>query len=140
MGEPSLMKNCHHIIVVNDTGAIIAGLPMSLPAKHVTTKQVVNEIIDRKSKELLSMMIETQRLDVLSVDTNLFMKAKNRARKSKRLNKLSETDLSVLALAISVKERCPESRVLVATDDYALQEAVRLAGFEFITVRYRGIR
>ncbi len=135
------MKNdCHQIIIVNDTGAILAGLPLSLPAKHVTTEQVVSEVIDRESRQLLSTMIETQRLNVLSTDSNSLMKAKILTKKSRRLIKLSKTDLSVLALALSIRERCPESRVLVATDDYTLQEAVRIAGLEFITIRYKGIR
>ncbi len=135
------MENkCQSIIVVNDTGAILAGLPMSLPAKHVTTRKIVNEVIDRESRELLSMMIETQRLDIVDVDSHSFMTAKSSAIRKRGLNRLSNADLSVLALAISIKEKCPESRVLVATDDYALQEAVRLAGLDFITVRYRGIK
>ncbi len=136
----SMENKCQPIIVVNDTGAILAGLPMSLPAKHVTTEQVVHEVIDRESRELLSMMLETQRLDILSVDSDSFMKARSLAIRKRRLNRLSNTDLSVLALAISIREMCPESRVLVATDDYTLQEAVRLAGLDFITVRYRGIK
>ncbi len=135
------MKNdCHQIIIVNDTGAILAGLPLSLPAKHVTTEQVVSEVIDRESRQLLSTMIETQRLNVLGTDSSSLMKAKILAKKSRRLIKLSETDLSVLALALTIREQCPESRVLVATDDYTLQEAVRIAGLEFITIRYKGIR
>lgn len=138
---PTSMENkCQPLIVVNDTGAILAGLPMSLPAKHVAPEQVVHEVIDRESRELLTMMLETQRLDILDVDSDSFMKARSLAIRKRRLNRLSNTDLSVLALAISIRGRCPESRVLVATDDYTLQEAVRLAGLDFITVRYRGIK
>ncbi|MCE4625727.1 MAG: nucleotide-binding protein [Desulfurococcales archaeon] len=126
------------VIVVDDTGAIIAGLPLQLPAKHLTTERVVEEVRDRESRGLLERAVELGRLQILNPTEPHIKLAKKTARKAGVLRRLSEADISVLALALMVKSQ-HEGEVLVATDDYSLQSAVRAAGLEYIPIRYRGI-
>jgi rRNA maturation endonuclease Nob1 len=123
--------------VVNDTGAIISGLPLRLPAKHYTTTLVVKEVKDKESRELLNRMLEIGRLEILDPSEKFVRKALVVAKKAKVHKKLSEADVSVLALALELTLRYDS--VLVATDDYALQIAARTAGLEIIRIRYRGI-
>jgi rRNA maturation endonuclease Nob1 len=116
-----------------DTGAIMAGLPLSLPGRHATTPSVVREVRDRESRRILENSISYGRLEVLEPRGDSLEEARRAARKAGVLGRLSETDLEVLALAI-------ELGVPVATDDYALQLASLEAGVGFVRVRYRGVR
>ena len=127
-----------HVIVVDDTGAIIAGLPLQLPAKHLTTERVVEEVKDRESRDLLERALELGRLQIQNPTAPYIELARKTARKAGVLWRLSEADVSVLALALMVKSQ-RGWKVFVATDDYSLQSAVKAAGLEYIPIRYRGI-
>lgn len=118
--------------IVDDVVAIIARLPMTMPGRHYTTSIVEGEVIDRESREGLQFMIGSGLITVveapgaeLSISRRL-------------LSKLSKADVSLLALALKLREECEE--VHIATDDYALQEAAVKLGFKIIPVRYRGAR
>jgi rRNA maturation endonuclease Nob1 len=126
------------MIIVDDTGAIISGLPFRLPGQHYTTTLVVKEIIDAESRDLLNRAVDIGRLQVKDPSGKSVRQAEFIAKKASIHRKLSKTDLSVLALALELAGE--SARVLVATDDYALQVAVRSAGLDFIRIRYRGIR
>lgn len=118
--------------MVDDVAAIIARLPMTMPGRHYTTSTVESEIIDRESREGLEFMIDSDLITIVEapkVELNI----------SKRLlSKLSKADVSLLALALKLREECEE--VHIATDDYALQEAAVKLGVKIIPVRYRGAR
>jgi len=119
--------------LVMDTGAIMAGLPLSLPGRHATTPRVVGEVRDRESRRILEDSISYGRLEVLEPSGDSIKRARRAARRAGVLGRLSETDIEVLALAI-------ELGAPVATDDYALQLASMEAGVGFVRVRYRGVR
>ena len=129
---------CEPRVVVNDTGALMAGLPLRLPARHVAPSAVVEEVRDRESRELLERMMEYGRLDVEDPSPRALDRARAVARRAGVLGKLSEADIAVLALALEYRDRCGESAA--ATDDYALQLALVKAGVRVVRIRYRGIR
>ncbi len=130
--------SCEPPIVVNDTGALMAGLPLRLPARHVAPSTVVEEVRDRESRELLERMIEYGRLEVEDPSPQALRKARVMARRAGVLERLSDADIAVLALALEYMDKCGESAA--ATDDYALQLALARAGVRIIRIRYRGIR
>lgn len=119
--------------LVMDTGAIMAGLPLSVPGTHATTPSVVGEVRDRESRRILEDSLAYGRLEVLEPGPEALEEALRAARRAGVHGRLSRTDLEVLALAI-------ELGAPVATDDYALQLACEEAGVGFVRVRYRGIR
>ncbi len=129
---------CRPHVVVNDTGALMAGLPLRLPARHVAPSAVMEEVRDRESRELLERMIEYGRLEVEDPPPRALEEARAAARRAGVLGKLSEADMAVLALALEYLVRCGESSA--ATDDYALQLALAKAGVKVVRVRYRGVR
>lgn len=129
---------CGGLVVVDDTGALMAGLPLRLPAVHVAPSLVVSEVRDRESRDLLERMIEYGRLEVEDPSPRALERARRAARQAGVLGRLSEADLAVLALALEYLERCGESAA--ATDDYALQLALARAGVRVVRVRYRGVR
>lgn len=118
--------------VVNDVAAIMARLPLSMPARHYTTPQVEIEVIDRESREGLLFMLDSGRL-VIREPGRVEVKLPDRL-----LSRLSPADISLLRLALTLMEEC--GRVYLATDDYALQEAAVRLGIEALPVRYRGAR
>ncbi|MCE4627781.1 MAG: nucleotide-binding protein [Desulfurococcales archaeon] len=134
------MESRKRLRIVHDTGAILAGLPLRLPAYMVsnyTTKSVVSEVLDRESRALLERMLETGILEVSEPSAEGLRKARRAADKAGVGGRLSRTDLEVLALAIDISASGGET--VIATDDYSLQRAALAAGIGFQRVRYRGI-
>ncbi len=128
-------KKDGRVKVVNDTGAIISGLPRRLPAEHYTTSLVVEEVKDRESAKLLEELVALGMLSIVDPEESYLTRAMKAARKAGVHERLSKTDISVLALAIMLG-----GDVYVATDDYSLQRAVERAGLKFIPIRYPGYR
>jgi rRNA maturation endonuclease Nob1 len=126
-------------VIVDDASAFFAGLPLSLPLKHITTSLVVNEIKDVESKKVLERSIELGRVVIIDPSPDYIKRAEDVAKSAGTLRKLSKTDISVLALALqlSAETNC---KVYVATDDYALQHTLIKAHLSIIRVRYRGIK
>ena len=123
--------------VVDDTPALIARLPMSLPARHYTTREVLGEVRDRESRGLLELVLGSGLIEVRDPPRELVLQALSQL--PRRLaDKLSGPDATLLALALSLRDECDS--VAVATDDYALQEAAARLGFVPIGIRYRGAR
>lgn len=129
---------CTPPVVVDDTGALMSGLPLRLPARHVAPQAVVDEVRDSESRELLDRMLEYGRLEVEEPSSRYLERARGVAEAAGVLGRLSGADIAVLALALEYLERCGESAA--ATDDYALQLALARAGVRVVRVRYRGVR
>ncbi len=121
-------------VVVDDTGALISALPRRLPARHLTTPKVVVEVRDRESRRILEEMLEAGLLEVEEPGPEWLEEAREAARKAGVEHRLSQADLEVLALALSLGPG-----TLLATDDYSLQRAAAAAGLRIVPVRYPGI-
>ena len=113
-------------LFVHDAPGLFAGLPLLLPGEHYTTPQVVDEVVDRESRERLERALNLGRL---------------RVEKPSRLIEaprgLSGADVSVLSLALERRERMG-GRVVVVTDDYALQKEASRRGLEYMPVKTLG--
>ncbi|MGC9071579.1 MAG: hypothetical protein ACP5HK_02640 [Acidilobus sp.] len=125
-------------VTVLDTGALIAGLQLRLPMPSFTTQHVMNEVKDRQSRELLKRSLEAGKLIVLDPGSVFLRLAADAARSAGTLERLSEADISVIALALAFAS-CGK-KVVVATDDYSVQMTSLSAGLEVLPVRYRGVR
>ena len=122
------------VVVVNDTGALISALPRRLPARHLTTPKVIEEVRDRESRRALEELLETGLLEVEEPGPGWLEKARGAARRAGVEKRLSPADLEVLALALSLGPG-----TLLATDDYSLQRAAAAAGLRIVPIRYPGI-
>ncbi len=125
-------------VTVLDTGALIAGLQMRLPAACVTTPMAVNEVKDADSRKILEDSLEVGRLTIIEPSRDYVKEASRLASSLGLLSRLSQTDLSLLALAMEL--RGCGAQASLATDDYALQSVALRANIDVIKVRYRGIR
>ncbi len=125
------------IMVVDDTGAIITGLPRRLPGKHYATPGVVGEVRDYESRRILEETLQMGRLEILEPPEEAFAQAEHVARRARVARFLSRVDLEVLALALWLRREYAGARVVLATDDLRLADAARRGGLEVVTIRYR---
>jgi len=123
--------------VVDDTGAIITGLPRRLYTTHYTTPSVILEVKDPQSRAILEEALSTGRLQVLDPAPEYVEKAKTIAGQAGVLSRLSRTDIEVLALALQLALESGHGKTYLATDDLRLQEAAEKAGLKVIPIRYR---
>jgi len=85
--------------------------------KYVTTYRVTLEIRDFRSKSLLNNAIKNTILRIMEPSEEAIAGIKDLAKKSG--TKLSEADVSIVALASDLKEKKEEVNVI--TDDYSVQ-------------------
>jgi UPF0271 protein len=125
---------------VLDTTAFIAKLPLYAPmGRAYTTPSVVSEVRDEESRAGSSIALELGRFEVVQPETRYMSRAEREAVRLGLHVSLSETDISVAALALQLSDKVG-CKVVVVTDDYALQNLVAAMGFSYMPVRTRGIR
>ncbi|RUM47944.1 MAG: hypothetical protein DSY37_00945 [Hyperthermus sp.] len=132
------------LILVLDTTAFIAKLPLYSPpigVKQYTTSLVIEEVKDRESLEALNTITELGRVSVTDPSPSYVERVREEAKRLKMLRKLSSTDISVVALALELKERGQGGggEVVLVTDDYAVQALASHLGLKFQPIRTRGI-
>ena len=96
-------------------------------AEGVTVPGVRAELRDLESRELAQANIESGTLRVLSPSPESVVTVRKVAHP-----KLSETDISVLALALELND-------IIFTDDYAVQATARKLGIKFKPLMFEGI-
>ena len=96
-------------------------------AEGITVPEVLAELKDFESRELANAMVSEGKLKILSPSSESLAKAKKGASP-----RLSNTDLTVLALALELNEE-------IITDDYALQASAKRLGLRYSPVIFKGI-
>ncbi len=119
-----------------DTSALIGGLrPCSLPGKVYTTDNVISEVKDTRSTAILEAWLGCG-LTVLSTTSEMINIAKRMAAESGEMLRLSDTDIELLAIALSLRDEC---KVVVVTDDQTLQNICQKIGIGWMGIRRPGI-
>ena len=119
---------------VLDATALFIGLEIG--ASMFTTPDVIDEIIHEEERTKLETLKETK-LKVERPPEVFLEEAKHLAKKVGEFRKLSIADLSLLALALYLKENGFETYLV--TEDYAVQNVAMSAGLKILTVRGRKI-
>jgi UPF0271 protein len=121
--------------IVLDTIAFFSGYSLMLHGKGYTVPQVLEEVKDSESIRRLYNAIESGKIvSIDPPDCGLEQKIGDK----KLLKKLSTTDIKLLCLMIYLRKKGGEP--VIVTDDYAVQTAAVKLGFDYIPVRYRGIK
>ncbi|BBD72094.1 hypothetical protein HS1genome_0483 [Sulfodiicoccus acidiphilus] len=117
--------------VVFDTSPFIAGLANLFPRVY-TTPLVLREVRDATSVHLLELAVASGKVVITSPSERSLSTVRV---KSKSLGEftLSETDVSVAALAVELKP------TVTFTDDYSLQNLLKAMGLPFRSIRTTGI-
>ncbi len=122
---------------VLDTAAIITKMVLQIPIKQYTVPEVLEEVRDEESKKVLRTAIESGKLIVTKPSSSSLKRVKELARTIGEALNLSETDLSVVALALDFKIK--RMNPIIYTDDYSLQNLAKALGISFQPIRTRGI-
>ena len=125
-------------IIVLDTAAFLARLQLSLyGVELVTTPSVIEEVKDFESRLGLELSLEVSRVSVEEPSAEAIDRARRAASELGVLERLSRTDLEVLALALDKARSGAE--VAIATDDYSVQNVATYLGLRFLPIKTRGI-
>lgn len=97
-----------------DAGAFYAGIPFLSSGSYCTTPAVFDEVKHiKKSHGAIEALLDAGSLQVVDPDKKSIEKTKAAAEKTGDYQKLSEADVSIIALALQLK-------IALLTDDYAV--------------------
>ncbi len=117
--------------IVLDTTALIFLNDFS-PFKEIyTVQEVVEEVKDRLTSMKLTSLLK--RLKIVDPNKDAVEEVSYIAEKTGDIEKLSKTDIKVLALAKQLT--CP-----IMSDDYAIQNVAGHAGIKYISIFNKGIK
>ncbi len=138
MKESSSADKLRKTVFVHDAPGIFAGVPLRIQGKHYTTPAIVEEIRDQHSRLLLDLALSSGKLEVATPSSKFLEEVKHNAIALGEHVSLSQPDLTVLALALELKKK--GYRVVIVTDDYAVQNTALYLGLDFISVKTTGIK
>ncbi|MFQ5970595.1 MAG: NOB1 family endonuclease, partial [Nitrososphaerales archaeon] len=105
--------------------------------KYYTTSRVFDEIKHiKRSFSVLEALIDAGNLEIRNPEARCMEAAKKIARRSGDLARMSEADLSIIALAFEFKDCSP----LIVTDDYAVANVAELLSIKVSYVMSKGIK
>jgi UPF0271 protein len=97
-----------------DAGAFYAGIPFLSTGNYCTTQAVFDEVKHiKKSHGAIEALLDAGSLQVIDPNKNSVEKARATAKKTGDYQKLSQADLSIIALALQLE-------TTLLTDDYAV--------------------
>lgn len=131
----SSKKQCEEAYVL-DTTAFYVGIPYIGTNKFYTTPLVICEI-PNTTKILIPELIESRKLEVIEPPSYLFNHVKRLAKKSGDIGTLSNTDISILSLALQLEKE--GLKPIVISDDYSVQNLSKFLGFKFSRLSTNGI-
>ncbi|MDH7507429.1 MAG: nucleic acid-binding protein, partial [Candidatus Thermoplasmatota archaeon] len=125
-------------IYILDTSAILSGKPFDLNDIGILTTTGVKKEISPYGKDyfLFQVLIE-KKLDIRSPTSASIEKIKKISQETGDLNRLSEVDKEILALALDVKKE--GKKPVIITDDYSIQNIAHTIKIEYIGINQKGI-
>jgi UPF0271 protein len=124
--------------LVLDSTAFYAGVPSTSISKYCTTPSVVKEVSHiKKLSMIVSALIDSNKLSIIEPLDNSVEEVRRIANKSGDLQKLSDTDISIIALGIQLKKNGYD--VTIVSDDYSIQNLANFSGLRFSPVMTKGI-
>jgi len=126
-------------IFVIDTSAILSGKPINLDNSIIiTTPSVSNELKPGgKDYQTLQFLME-KGLYINSPSKDSVDKIKTISNKTGDLDRLSDADIDILALALDINADDKKDAV-VLTDDYSIQNVANVVNIKFESISQRGI-
>jgi endoribonuclease Nob1 len=118
-----------------DAGAFYSGVVfMSSASRYCTTQAVLEEVKHiKKSHGAIDALIESNTLQIVNSDRKSIQKVVAAARETGDYAKLSEADISIIALALQLE-------ILLVTNDYAVANVATTLKIPVKSVAGKGIR
>jgi UPF0271 protein len=138
MTSKSIRFGADKSVVANvlDSTAFISDVPFqSSDEEFFTTKEILSEV----RNEHVSTLVESRKLHVLEPSATSVSKAATTAKESGDYETMTEADVSVIALAITVRDELGmKSRVI--TDDFAVENVCSRLSIPFRPTMTKGVR
>lgn len=126
-------------VYILDTSALIHGFnPQIVQGEHYITPSVLLELSKSKLKDFIDLCISLGNLKLRTPKHESLEIVKQKANFSGDLMVLSETDLSIIALAFELKNEGREP--IIVSDDYSLQNLCSLLSLKFKSMVTKGIK
>ncbi|MFY9637499.1 MAG: ribonuclease VapC [Methanobacterium sp.] len=123
-------------VFVLDASAIIGGFS-SKESQNFITASVISEIKDFKSKIYLESAIEDGSITIMEPESVDIKNVTEVIMKSGDILRLSDEDIGLVALAFKLKRN--QKDPLVVTDDYSMQNVLKIVGIPYRSVITEGI-
>lgn len=124
-------------VYVLDASAIIGGF-YSKKYQSFITASVISEVKDLKSKLLLESAIEDGFIKINEPEAIDIENVSKVVRKSGDILRLSNVDKNLVALAFKLRRE--SSNPMVVTDDYSMQNILKIVGIPYRSVLTEGIK
>lgn len=121
-----------------DANGIMAGIDFSISGLQFTTKEVARELKDGNSRRILDWMISSGKLMVEDANITYVDKVMRVAMDTGDYSKLSEADISILALALELRDKGYEP--IIVSDDYSIQNLSSYFSIRFIPVQKKPVK
>ncbi|BDH79815.1 MAG TPA: ribonuclease VapC [Methanothermobacter sp.] len=119
-----------------DSSAFIGGYTPS-DEKNYTIPEVTEELKDLKSRIFLEKSLEEGNLKIINPKREYIEKTEKLAEKSGDILRLSNTDKKIIALTLQLKNE--KRKVMMITDDYSIQNIMKILKVPFKAVITEGI-
>jgi UPF0271 protein len=131
-------KKCRSIVL--DTSAFIAGFDPSVTSEDAySVPEVETELLEGSLPKIrFNASIESGKLKVIKPSPKYINLVKTVSSEVGDIIFLSEADISLLALAVQLKEN--SQNPVIVTDDYSIQNVAERLGLEFASLTNIGIR
>jgi len=110
--------------IVLDSPAFINSSLFEIKRKYYTVREVLDELKDLRSKSLAETALISGKLVVREPEKNSVKRVLEKAKEIGSKEKLSETDIHVLALALDLS-------AMILTDDFTVQNTAAHLGIKF---------
>jgi UPF0271 protein len=121
---------------VLDTSSIIGGY-VSRDSPNFITNHVFEEVKDFKSRIFLESSLKEEIINIKEPDPISLKRVRRAMNTSGDVLRLSDVDMEVAALAITLKD--DYKSVIVVTDDYSLQNVLKELGISYRSIITKGI-
>jgi len=137
----------NNTILIFDATAFYTGVPFlvcnngSLNYDYYTTPRVIEEIRHIKHRlDAVNILVSMQRIKVIEPSDEYTVKAKDYARIYGEYE-LSDTDISIIALALMLKDKQPYmNNIIIVSDDFSIANIARAIGIDVTFITNKGIR
>ena len=125
--------------VVLDATAFYAGVPYTGQGTYYTTDLVIKEVSHTRIKSAsIDGLVEAGRLRIYHPSERYLNLVKEAAGESGDFSLLSDTDKSVVALALEFKDK--GLKVVIISDDYSVENLAETLGLKAVAVMTGGIK
>lgn len=125
-------------IYILDTSAFLSGKPINFEKNKIITSQSVSDELKPGGRQYNAFQFLIEKgLTIKIPSTESVKKIKEIINKTGDINRLSKTDIEILALALDINNN--GKKAVIITDDYSIQNVANNLNIEFEPINQSGI-